>query len=263
MSYSAEVIADSPEAYYRMDESSGNLADSSGHSRTATMSGGPAYSQTGLIASDPSNTAILSVTAGTGSFALVPAAAWQSFGTGDFAIELWYKTADSGTVVIAASEASYWMGIVSSKLRWNGPGGTLDSTTSIDDNLKHYLAITRRSGTMFVYVDAVQEASGSEGNAIGNSTDGIGLWAFTAGTFASTGTMDEAAIYSAGLTAARVTAHYAAANSSGGQPLLRRFGATPFVGGQGVNPGARPGSGRMWGRTRSGLVVPKRFREAA
>lgn len=49
----------------------------------------------------------------------------------------------------------------------------------------------------------------------------------------------------------------------GGQPLLRRFGGTPFVGGQGVNAGARPGSGRMWGRTRSGLVVPQRFQEAA
>lgn len=49
---------------------------------------------------------------------------------------------------------------------------------------------------------------------------------------------------------------------AGGQPTMRRWGATPFVGGQGVNS-AGGHSGRMWGRRQSGLVVPERFREAA
>jgi len=44
--------------------------------------------------------------------------------------------------------------------------------------------------------------------------------------------------------------------AAGGQPTMRRWGAMPYIGGQGIG---NKGSGRMWGRSREGLVVPRRL----
>lgn len=51
--------------------------------------------------------------------------------------------------------------------------------------------------------------------------------------------------------------------TSGGQPTMRRWGGVPFVGGQGVNQSSRHGSGRMWARRDSGVIVPRWLKEAA
>jgi hypothetical protein len=61
---------------------------------------------------------------------------------------------------------------------------------------------------------------------------------------------------------AAVTACFKAAAAATGQPTTRRRGGIPFSGGRGPAHGGN-GGGRMWGRTRSGLVVPRRFEEAA
>lgn len=49
----------------------------------------------------------------------------------------------------------------------------------------------------------------------------------------------------------------AGGGGGGGQPMRTRFGAVPHVGGGA--PMGRSGFGRMWGRTRSGLSVPRRL----
>ena len=48
--------------------------------------------------------------------------------------------------------------------------------------------------------------------------------------------------------------------SATGQPTMRRWGGVPYMGGQGIG---NKGKGRMWGKTRSGVIVPKRYTEAA
>ncbi len=53
-----------------------------------------------------------------------------------------------------------------------------------------------------------------------------------------------------------VVGTYKAPAASTGQPTMRRWGGVPFVGGQGIGGKS---SGRMWGRTRDGLVVPRRL----
>ncbi len=59
-----------------------------------------------------------------------------------------------------------------------------------------------------------------------------------------------------------VIASFKSAGGGGGggadQPTMRRWGGVPFMGGQGVG-NAGSGSGRMWGRTRDGLIVPRRL----
>jgi len=51
-----------------------------------------------------------------------------------------------------------------------------------------------------------------------------------------------------------------AAPTSTSQPILRRWGGVPHVGGPGIGT---KGDGRMWGRRRSGIIVPRRFKEVA
>ena len=60
MSYFDEVMADSPVAYYRMDEASGLIQDSSGNGNNATVLNGttPTYSEPGALESDPASTSI-------------------------------------------------------------------------------------------------------------------------------------------------------------------------------------------------------------
>lgn len=50
--------------------------------------------------------------------------------------------------------------------------------------------------------------------------------------------------------------------AAGGQPTMRRWGGIPFMGGQGIGQKGG-GDGRTWGRRKSGIIVPSRFREAA
>ena len=52
--------------------------------------------------------------------------------------------------------------------------------------------------------------------------------------------------------------------AAAGHPTMRRWGGVPFVGGQGIGQkGSAGNSGRAWGRRKSGIIVPQRFREAA
>lgn len=52
--------------------------------------------------------------------------------------------------------------------------------------------------------------------------------------------------------------------AAAGHPTMRRWGGTPFVGGQGIGQKVSAGSsGRAWGRYRSGVFVPSRAQEAA
>ena len=60
MSYASEVLADSPAAYYRCQEASGLIQDSSGNGRNADTAFGVAvYQQSSPITSDPSDFSIL------------------------------------------------------------------------------------------------------------------------------------------------------------------------------------------------------------
>lgn len=54
MTYASEVLADAPWGFWQLAETSGStLADSSGNSRTMTITGAPTFAQPGPMASEP------------------------------------------------------------------------------------------------------------------------------------------------------------------------------------------------------------------
>lgn len=211
--YSAEVMADSPAAYYRLGESSGTtLVDSSGNGRNGTFTG-VTLGAAGAISGD-SDTAWSLAGAGHGD---VADAAWQR--PASLTLEAWVKTTDTGLRSILDKDANSsraW------QFRMNGgklefikiAGGiqALTSVTSINTGAWRHVAYTNDGTTGRLYIDGNLDVS------VGMGTASAGTDPFTIGANRSAGynsmwvgQMDEVAVYGAALSGTRIAAHYAAA----------------------------------------------------
>ena len=148
---------------------------------------------------------------------------------GDFSIELWFKstqgigtttswTGGAGLVDADVAGVANDFGI---SLRSDGRilAGTgnpdssiLSSSSGLNDGAWHHVVFTRTqtSGTRFLYVDGAQvgTSTGGTGSLSGSATIDFGRIS-TGGNYYA-GSLDEVAVYSAALSGATVTAHYAA-----------------------------------------------------
>lgn len=97
MGYADEVLADSPYAYYRLNDTSGNPIDSSGNSRNATaVAGTPIYSASGGPVSDGG---YLSFDGTDDYVALGNMTSWNE-AQATFAVEFWMRTSTSSNAAI-------------------------------------------------------------------------------------------------------------------------------------------------------------------
>jgi hypothetical protein len=222
VSYSTEVLSDSPYLYYRLGESSGtSVTDSSGNARTGTGAGTLGWGATGLLTGD-ADTA-LAVTNGGGGRVSTPALSGLSAGT--ISIEFWLKTADATTskkafITAVASggglEASYNNGTLT--VLWSdsfGVGSLTLTAAGLNDGNPHHVcyAAAGQNATARLYVDGAQVDSGTTPNGPPPSLTGITLGSQF---FGYTATYDEFAFYGSTLSAARVLAHYNAGTGAGG-----------------------------------------------
>jgi hypothetical protein len=253
--YSAAVLADSPVAYYRLDEASGStMCDSSPSANNGTYSArGITYGAAGPLASG--DTAI----AADGTAGVVGQSGANSPITGNhsFTLEAWFKnteTTPSNHVLVdigqsCTSEVSgqSCTGVTitngqvaglamypnqNAQLGWGPTSGfgideqgsnyVWDPTTvgiNLWDGNWHYLAVSydATADQLTGYVDG-HDLSGPDRDPYGNATFNIaaapvalGQW-FSSGYFAPlVGGLDEAAVYPAALSSARITAHFQAA----------------------------------------------------
>ena len=107
----------------------------------------------------------------TGDYLSIPASSDFAFGTGDFSLEFWIKTSDSGESVIvdqysSGSAFSSWQlsvktGVLSWYRRLVGGSSSylLTGSTTISDNTWHHIAVTRASNTLMFFVDGVADGS--------------------------------------------------------------------------------------------------------
>lgn len=128
-------------------------------------------------------------------------------------------------------------------------------TTSQDEEIifcygTHNASLTYTAGTDFTLLD------GSIPAAVPGTPEGGAQYRITSSALSS---------YTAHMTASTTANTYRLLTASfkgaaaGGQPTMRRWGGTPFVGGQGMKGGSASGNGRMWGRRNSGVVVPRHW----
>lgn len=227
MSYSSEVLADSPLAYYRLGEASGTtVTDSSGNGRNGTYVNAPALGAVGLLRNDAdaavdfSGSNWAAVTAATwmenpyfsaecwispdvvsGSHAIINRADYDQSNTA--AGRSWYIHQSGNRLIYGVFESGF-------STYYNSPavGPTLVAGTS------YHVVLTYDGTTIRFYVNGSEVHSQAMAGTL-RPAAGIDLTigADHAGNIAERfdGRIDEPAFYGAALSPARITAHYAAA----------------------------------------------------
>lgn len=213
--YVSEVMADSPVAYWRMNDASGNPADTSGNSHPVdTISGTPVYGQASPIISD---SAAKSILCGAVSFQAPYHADFDIGNVGS--VECWIKRTDSSTseMVLCTRDQGFYLGLVNNRLliAKTNVAEIARSTTSITDTtVWHHLVVTKNGATSRQYIDGV-DVTGTVTDATwaNGTTPGTRM----AGDFGATeyaGYLAEVAVYPTALSQARIQAHYNAALAS-------------------------------------------------
>ncbi len=224
--YPSAVLADSPQAYYRMDESSGTtLHDVSGNSQNGTLNGTFTLGQSGALTNDV-DTAILFN--GTSGYAAMPAGVTQ--GT-QVTLECWFKLSNTTfstfpRVIANDNAGSSHKGIelcieahgngFFANLGFTGSSTTIAYTgTSFTAGTYYHIAVTYDGTTAILYLNGNQVASSTISStlATGGFVYNIARNPGDSSDFFP-GTVDEAAIYNTALSGTRIQAHYNAGLAS-------------------------------------------------
>lgn len=225
MSYSSEVLADSPLIYWRLGEGSGTTAvDASGNAHDGTYNNTPTLAVGGALAGD-SDTAVTFTSASSED---VRVASFAGLNITTFTLEAWVKTTGSNQAILGrqgGTSVPYSMfvdasGFLQIVIRTSGTSGTNYSDTSgtvINDGAWHHIAVVRdaaTSNTVYFYIDGVQKSSVAS-TATPNTGTSVGFAAASRGTTPFlNGSIDEAALYTTAVSATRITAHYNAGTST-------------------------------------------------
>jgi hypothetical protein len=111
---------------------------------------------------------------GDGDWISLPSSSSFAFGTGDFTIDFWiYADSQSDKFILDTRNSSSgggnlhittggYNGSLAGAVRVAGDAGDLVSTSVIDDEEWHHVAIVRSSGTTKIYIDGTSEVSQSD-----------------------------------------------------------------------------------------------------
>lgn len=228
MSYSSEVLADSPLVYYRLGEASGTVAtDSSGNGRNGTYVSSPTLGVTGALTGDSDK----AMTVAGGSRVDQAAAGWMAVGT--WSVEAWVKpsTIAAGTVAIAARHSATdnlnWDLLrVGSDVQWRAKNVGVATTYTVtapgvlSTSAWTHLVGTYDGANLRLHVNGVQVggdvAMTNPINPISGPVLTVGALSANYASVPFSGSIDEFAYYGTALSGARVAAHYSAGTTAGG-----------------------------------------------
>lgn len=206
--YRAKLLADSPLAYWRMNEASGNLVDSSGNSKTATAAGTAAtYLAPSLVPNE--NDRSIRFADNTNRF---DAGDDADFELQTFSVEAWvYRT---GTTPSTQNIMSKWAtdgwrfsllntGTFRFHLRFNA----LTADSILAANTPYHVVATVTPTTINLYVNGVLDGTGA-GATINYATETVMVGNDNNLATGFVGILDEVAFYTTELTAVQVANHY-------------------------------------------------------
>jgi hypothetical protein len=226
--YLQAVIADSPVAFWRLEELAGFPADGIGTNPVTVTTGTPTRGVPGpLLSGDPS----YATTFPAGTNFTVPDA--PAIDVGDvFSIEFWLKRSagvpGSGNLcgVInkgATGGNAYEVFIGGSDfltLFNAGVGNVAFCDTQILNTDWHYAAVEKEAATIHWYLDGVQIADDIVTTpTYGNSTDVLVIGGETTSTNSFLGSLKDVALYNYRLGPTRVATHYAARSLACTMPI--------------------------------------------
>jgi PKD repeat protein len=219
--YGSQIVAGSPDLYWRLGESSGSTASDSGPvGNDATYSGGVTLGVAGAVTGTTNTAATFN---GTNAAAISK----SSFAAPNrYSEEVWFKTTTTqGGKLIGFGNASSGLSSSSTSDRHifmrndgrlvfgvlSGGQTSITSASSYNDGQWHMAAATQGTSGMALYVDGVQVATGSA-TAAGNYTGywrvgGDRVWTGATSNYFA-GSLDEAAVFPGALSAAQVSAQY-------------------------------------------------------
>ncbi|MGY1814261.1 PKD domain-containing protein [Blastococcus sp. SYSU D00820] len=220
--YSATVLADGPEHYWRLDEPAGSRVayDSAGFEDLALGSGVAGAQQGGLTGSTDT-AASFDGTAGGIATMTNPLR-----GAHTLSVEAWFSTrSTAGGVLLDFGDATSGLSVnhdrhvyldeagrVSFGV-WPGYGGVVSTTKAYNDGRWHHVVATLGPDGIALYLDGSLAARRTDPTA---AQDFVGYWRLGGDTrWAGTtdwfaGRLDEVAVYPGVLTAAQVQRHFAA-----------------------------------------------------
>jgi large repetitive protein len=222
VSYSAEVLADSPALYWKLDETSGTSAtDSSGNSRTGTY--GTATSGGTSLLGDGSGHSVALTESGS-QHVTIASAAWMDvnsitveclanlssgtdggngdaimsrYGGGGFNWLLWRNTTGHWAVQIRNN---------------SGTAYNVAAAASVTLNTTYHLAFTFDGSNVVLYVNGSNVGSTAVTGTVQTGTEQLSVgWYSSSAATTPGGKVDEAAVYSTALSSSRISAHYSAA----------------------------------------------------
>ncbi len=220
--YSNTVLGDGPAGYWRLGETSGSTAVDASGGDNGSFVNGPALGQTSLLAGDTTNRAVRFD--GSNDHVRVPSSGSLS-PAAQVSLEAWIKPAalpSSGSFRSVLTKAESY------SLQFNGP--RLEFTIiqsgarrrlqapagAIVVGQTYHVVGTYDGTTQRLYVNGSQVASAALSGAITTNGNPVTIGSWGGGSEFFNGTIDEAAVYTTALSAARVSAHRQA--GMGGPP---------------------------------------------
>jgi hypothetical protein len=238
LSYAQTVLGDSPQAYWRLDETSGTtFADSTGNGHTGSLISAVTLNAPGALASDPTDGSVLlgtssaphinvTNTVGIDTTAGVTLEAWvnpipvtapgpnivainAATSTGSYVLTIATAGTNTGMVTVRGGPPSGIVFILASAVgaapigQWTHIVGTYDGTTAA------------------LYLNGTLVASQAEVASLGVPINNAVL-----GGPSLNGNLDEVAVYGHALSASQVQAHFAAAQAVATATSTPTLGAT-------------------------------------
>ena len=226
MTYSSVILADSPLAYYKLDETSGTTAaDASGNGRDGTYTNAPTLGASSLL--DDATGHAMSTAADSNQYVSAGFASWMNVNT--FTVEGWakftaYDSLNGDPIVSRYTSADGYPMFLGRKYGGSATPGiqvVVGSTrydvfgsTAVPDNETHHYAATYDGTTIRAYLDGVEVASQAASGAVAWSSSPLEIARYSqTSTTVPGATIDEVAFYNTVLSASRVAAHYEAGAS--------------------------------------------------
>jgi Concanavalin A-like lectin/glucanases superfamily/Fibronectin type III domain len=230
--YASTILADGPNAYWRLGETSGIvMVDSTSNANTGSYVGGVTLNQPGAIVGDGNGAVLLDGSTGYGR---APNSSTLSL-TGAVSVEAWVKwtaTATGTQDIIYKGDGATVAGTAFALANVTGCAGcglgfysyignaytcACQSSALPAGQWFHLVGTRTAGGQLGFYVNGSLVASASDsGGPLNTVTAGVGIGASgsSSSLYPANARLDEATIYPTALTAAQVTHHYQASGQA-------------------------------------------------
>jgi hypothetical protein len=230
--YYDDAVADDPVSYWRLDETSGTTAADVEGANNGTYTNSPTLGQSGALAASTNKAVGFN---GSNQYVTVPNSSSLA-PTSQVTVEAWVRpntaTAGLNSQVVSKSYSSFSPPWNDYALLANGPsarpyfemtiGGVnrqVLGNFALPTATFSHLVGTYNGSTMRLYVNGREVASASYSGAIATSGQPLQFGRLASGNNYFNGRIDEVAVYSSALSAARVLAHYNSGRCYRDEPL--------------------------------------------